>query len=69
MITNLEIEIRPSPNFKKCHEAVLHFTSDGVKYHTVDTFKSEVGRNRSQQDIFNDLSFVLTRMLKQNLKI
>lgn len=69
MITNLEVEIRPSPNFRRCHEVVLHFTSDGVKYTAVDTFESEVNCRKSQQDVFNGLSFVITRMLKRHLKI
>lgn len=69
MITNLEVEIRPSPNLRGCHEVALYFTSDGVKYCAVDTFESEVNCAKSQQDVFNDLSFVITRMLKRQLKI
>lgn len=69
MITNLEVEIRPSPDFRGCHEVYLTFTSDGVKYHAEGAFKSEVSCSRSQQDVFNDLSFALTKMLKMTLKI
>ena len=68
-VKNLKIEISPSPNLRGCHEVALHFDFDGVNFTAVDTFKSEVSRNNSQQNVFDELSFAISRLLTRNLNI